>query len=66
MHRIIIIAAVLLAGCATAPGMGPTLDNAPVCEIGRTRAYVVSMFGWVGLSFKLTDSSAKTMCKVEP
>ena len=63
MKIVISIAAALLTGCASVPGAGPTLDNAPVCEIGRSRAYVVSMFGWMGLSFRLTDDSAAVMCR---
>lgn len=58
-------AAVLLmaGGCATA-----TLDNVPACEVAAAdrKAYVNSMFGAVGLSFKLTDRSAKVMCPDEP
>jgi hypothetical protein len=62
MTRILILCAALtLAGCASI-GTAPTLDNAPACEVGRQRAYVVSMFGWLGLSFKLTPESAQAMC----
>jgi hypothetical protein len=59
--KALILACVLLAGCASLPG--GTMDNAPVCEVGRVRAYVVSMFGWLGVAFKLTDESAATICK---
>ena len=59
---IVLVAALALAGCATGPLSRATLDNAPVCEIGRTRAYVVMMLGWFGVALKLTDESAAAMC----
>jgi hypothetical protein len=64
VNRLLIglVAALALAGCATGPLSRATLDNAPVCELGRVRAYVVSMVGWMGLAFRLTDESAAVIC----
>lgn len=58
------LALVLLAsGCATA-----TLDNVPTCEVAEKdrKAYVNSMVGWLGVTFKLTDRSARVMCPDAP
>jgi hypothetical protein len=56
-----------LTGCDTLSSLTKTasLENIPVCEIapaGTARAYVNSMFGWLGVSFRLTDASAKVIC----
>jgi hypothetical protein len=58
------LAVLLLAGgCAT-----NTLDNVPACEVAAAnrKGYVNSMFGPVGLTFKVTDRSAQVMCPDEP
>jgi hypothetical protein len=58
------VALLLMAGgCAT-----NTLDNVPACEVAAAnrKGYVNSMFGPVGLTFKVTDRSAQVMCPDEP
>jgi L-lactate permease len=62
---------VLLSACAPLKRAADSasMENIPACEIaepGKARAYVSSMFGWIGLSFRLTDTSAKVLCNPQP
>jgi hypothetical protein len=60
-----------IAGCDTLKRAADSasMENVPACEIaepGKARAFVNSMFGWIGLSFRLTETSAKVLCNPQP
>lgn len=61
-HQIILFTALLLTSCANIPLEKPSVENRPVCEVGREKSYVVIMLGWFGIALKLTDDSTKSMC----
>ena len=50
---------VLLAGCGTTPA---TFDNRAMCTLAKDSAYVVSMYGPIGLSSKVNGRDAAAMC----
>jgi len=54
-----LVSSVALSGCGTFNGQ---FKNVPVCAIGEQKAYVISMYGPVGVGSKLTDASARVIC----
>ena len=57
MKRILLIAAVLLAGCSTSPKW---LENVAACSVDGKEAYVVSKWGPIGIASALKPAS---LCK---
>ena len=57
MKRILLIAAVLLAGCSTSPKW---LENVAACSVDGKEAYVVSKWGPIGIASALKPVS---ICK---
>ena len=57
MKRILLIAAVLLAGCSTSPKW---LENVAACSADGKDAYVISKWGIVGIASSLKPAS---ICK---
>ena len=57
MKRIIILAAVLVTGCSSTKWF----DNIPTCGLDGKQAYVVSMWGRIGIASPLTQ--AEKVCK---
>lgn len=57
---LILAVVILLAGCGTLVGK---LDNRVTCTVGKDKAYVISEYGPVGLSSRISDLDRPTICK---
>lgn len=58
----------LIGVCATLTGCGTldkTFDNRLTCTISKDKAYFISLYGPVGISSKINDDDAKTICPKE-
>jgi len=56
MKTIVFIAA-LLSGCAT-----NTFENRAACTLDRQEAFVLSMYGPLGVASRLAAADAKALC----
>ena len=56
----VILAALLLSGCATRP---EALENRLVCTVSGDGAMVVSMWGSIGLASKIAPRDGKLVCE---
>jgi len=64
MTRILILAAVaLLAGCST---LDRIMENRVACSLDRTQGAFISWYGPLGISAKIAEADAKTMCEAVP
>lgn len=66
MNRAVVIIALgaifaTLSGCESLEGK---FENIPTCAIGEPKAYVISMYGPVGIGTQLTEKSGKVLCPV--
>lgn len=50
-------------GCAS---LEEALVNIPACAIGEQKAYVLSMYGPIGIGSKLSPASGKVICPAAP
>lgn len=57
--RLAILAALLLSGCATRPEM---LENRLACSVNGDTAWVVSMWGAIGVASTLARRDATRVC----
>lgn len=48
----------LLSGC----GIASKLENVPVCSVTNDRAFLLSMYGPLGLSAEITERYVQAMC----
>ena len=53
------IAASSLSGCAA---IAAKFENVPACSLTHDRAFVVSMYGPLGISSEVTERYAAAMC----
>ncbi len=60
MRLALILAAALLAGCATRPEF---LGNRLACSVAGDRAWVVSLWGVFGIASSLDDGDAQQVCQ---
>lgn len=59
MTRLVpLLVAFLLSGC----GIASKLENVPVCALTHDRAFVLSMYGPLGLSTEITERYIGAMC----
>ena len=64
MTRILILAAVaLLAGCST---LDRIMENRVACSLDRSQGAFISWYGPFGISAKIAEADAKTMCEAVP
>ena len=61
LTSLILCSSLALAGCGT---LKDQFENVPSCAIGEQKAYVISLYGPLGIGSKLTDASAKVMCPI--
>lgn len=61
MKSTLLIAALLLSGCATTRPAG--LENRVACTVGGAQAYVVSLWQVFGISTRISDDDAKVICR---
>jgi hypothetical protein len=55
-----IFLSILLAGCGSLPE--GVLDNRVVCTVAQDKAYVVSLYGPVGLASEIAAPDAEVIC----
>jgi hypothetical protein len=60
-HLFILIAfATTSAGCAS---LGDYLGNRLTCTVANDKAYVVSLWGWLGIASEVVEQDAEVICK---
>lgn len=60
MKRILILSAILLAGCASRPAW---LENRAACTVDGNEAHALSKWGLFSIGARLSDSDAAMICK---
>lgn len=56
----VVLMTLVLSGCAFD---GQLLDNRVVCTLAKDKAFVVSEYGPVGISSKISDKDKDVICK---
>ena len=61
MIRLITLSAiaVMLSGCAN---MDTYLGNRVTCTVAKDKAYVTSLWGWIGISSEIVEEDSKIIC----
>lgn len=54
-----VFATVLLCGCATKPGR---LDNRLTCTLAGDKAFVVSLYGPIGVTAEISKADSAVVC----
>lgn len=60
---IILLASIALSGCASM-NMDKYLGNRIVCTVSGDKAYVNSLWGWLGIASEIVEQDAKKICTV--
>ena len=56
---LLIVCVVALSGCAS---ISEQLENRAVCTVSKDQAFVISMYGPIGIASKLSDKDSPVIC----
>lgn len=60
-HKIgVAILAIILSGCANFKT--EYLGNRVTCTVAKDKAYITSLWGWIGISSEIVSEDAKIIC----
>ena len=62
MKYTILILALVLSGCANFKA--EYLGNRVTCTVAKDKAYVTSLWGWIGISSEIVKEDAKVICTI--